>query len=131
MTTTPHEAIATTCREFGHDRTRLLDILEAVERRLGHVPEAAVDAIAGELGMPRVDVAGVVSFYSFLSAAPRGRVVIRLCDDVPDRLLGADGLPQDPSATSFRPPSTRARRGSAAWCARSASMRRRRIFAVC
>lgn len=90
MTTTPHEAIATTCREFGHDRTRLLDILEAVERRLGHVPEAAVDAIAGELGMPRVDVAGVVSFYSFLSAAPRGRVVIRLCDDVPDRMLGAE-----------------------------------------
>ena len=30
--------------------------------------------------MPRVEVEGVVSFYSFLSAAPEGRVVIRLCE---------------------------------------------------
>jgi len=83
-------AVATICETFGHDRTRLLDILRAVDRRLGCVHDAAVDAVASELRMPRVDVAGVVSFYSFLSTKPRGRVVIRLCDDVPDRMQGAD-----------------------------------------
>ncbi len=89
MTKTVQETVATTCARFGHDRTRLLDILHAVQLQLGQVDEATVDAIATELVVPRVDVAGVVSFYSFLSSRPRGRVVIRLCNDVPDRMLGA------------------------------------------
>ncbi len=90
MPTTAETAVATICESFGHDRTRLLDILLSVQSRLGCIGDAAVDALAAELGMPRVEVAGVVSFYSFLTAKPRGRVVIRLCDDVPDRMLGAD-----------------------------------------
>ncbi|MHC5002199.1 MAG: NADH-ubiquinone oxidoreductase-F iron-sulfur binding region domain-containing protein [Planctomycetota bacterium] len=32
----------------------------------------------------------VVSFYSFLSLEPRGRIVIRLCDDIVDRHAGFD-----------------------------------------
>ena len=90
MSITPEVTVATICEGFGRDRTRLLDILQSVQRQLGHVGEAAVDALAGELAMPRVDVAGVVSFYSFLSGKPRGRIVIRLCNDVPDRMLGSD-----------------------------------------
>jgi len=90
MLMTPEATVAAICEGFGHDRTRLLDILQSVQRQLGHVGEAAVDALAADLGIPRVDVAGVVSFYSFLSASPRGHIVIRLCDDVPDRMLGAD-----------------------------------------
>lgn len=90
MPNTAATTVASICETFGHDRTRLLDILRTVEREAGWVPDAVVDALASELGMPRVDVAGVVSFYSFLSTKPRGRVVIRLCDDVPDRLQGAE-----------------------------------------
>jgi [NiFe] hydrogenase diaphorase moiety large subunit len=90
MPSTTATAVATICETFGHDRTRLLDILQAVERQIGCVHDGAVDALAAELGMPRVDVAGTVSFYSFLTGEPRGRVVIRLCDDVPDRLQGAE-----------------------------------------
>ena len=40
--------------------------------------------------MKRVEVEGVVSFYAFLSEGPQGEVVIRLCDDVIDRMKGAD-----------------------------------------
>ncbi|MEO8195885.1 MAG: NAD(P)H-dependent oxidoreductase subunit E [Thermoanaerobaculia bacterium] len=90
MPTTAETAVATICASFGHDRARLLDILQSVQRQLGCVGDAAIDALAADLGMPRVDVAGVVSFYSFLTTKPRGRIVIRLCDDVPDRMLGAD-----------------------------------------
>ena len=90
MTITAEETVAAICEGFGHDGTRLLDILQAVQLRLGHVGDGAVDALAAELGLARVDVAGVVSFYSFLTGKRRGRIVIRLCDDVPDRMLGAD-----------------------------------------
>ena len=90
MAKTAENAVANVCARFGHDRKRLLDILHGVQRQLGRVDAATVDAIAAELMIPRVDVAGVVSFYSFFSDRPRGRVVIRLCNDVPDRMLGAD-----------------------------------------
>ncbi len=90
MSTPESRTVATLCEGFERDRTRLLDILLAVQKLLGRIDEPAIDQIAAELGIPRVEVAGVVSFYSFLSTEARGRVVIRLCDDVPDLMVGAD-----------------------------------------
>jgi [NiFe] hydrogenase diaphorase moiety large subunit len=78
------------CESFGNDATRLLDILLGVEAELGYVGSESVSLIAERLAVPRVEVEGVVSFYSFLHSEPRGRVVIRLCDDVIDRLRGAE-----------------------------------------
>jgi [NiFe] hydrogenase diaphorase moiety large subunit len=62
----------------GRDRTRLMDVVRDVQARYGGVPAEAIDRIAEELGVPRVDVEGVVTFYAFLSKEPRGRHVIRL-----------------------------------------------------
>ena len=79
------------CATFDNDRSRLLDIVLAVQEEVGHVSGEAMTEIAERLEMPRVEVEGVVSFYSFLSSEPGGRpagggppeaVVIRLCDDV-------------------------------------------------
>jgi [NiFe] hydrogenase diaphorase moiety large subunit len=89
MTQSAEQASAV-CAELGDDRARLLDVLLALRERLGCVDDVAIDTIAARLRLPRVDVAGVVSFYSFLGAEPRGRIVIRLCDDVPDRMAGAE-----------------------------------------
>ncbi|MCG3122912.1 MAG: NAD-reducing hydrogenase HoxS subunit alpha [Phycisphaerales bacterium] len=76
----------------GRERWRLMDIVRDVQERLGAVGPEAVDAIAGWLGIARVEVEGVVGFYSFLSSGQRGRVVIRLCDDVIDRMAGYDAV---------------------------------------
>ena len=51
-----------------------------------------MDAIHRELDISRLTVQGLVSFYSFLSEAPKGRIVIRLCDDVVDRLSGYERI---------------------------------------
>ena len=45
-------------------------------------------AHVGLPGAHRVQVEGVVSFYAFLTARATGKVVIRLCDDVIDRMKG-------------------------------------------
>ena len=78
------------CESFGKDPTRLLDILIAVEAEHGHVGSKAMDVIAETVGVARVQVEDAVSFYSFLHSEPRGKVVIRLCNDVIDTLRGAD-----------------------------------------
>jgi len=78
------------CRANGDDRTRMMDIVRAVQGRFGRVSGEAMDTIARQVGTHRVEVASVVSFYAFVSRRPQGRVVIRLCDDVIDRMSGAD-----------------------------------------
>jgi [NiFe] hydrogenase diaphorase moiety large subunit len=67
-----------------------MDVVRAVQARHGAVPAEAMDAIAATLKIHRVEVEAVVSFYAFLSEKPKGRIVIRLCNDVVDRMQGAD-----------------------------------------
>jgi len=74
------------CRKFGNDRTRMMDIVMAVQKKYSCVPSKAMDIIATELSSHRVEVEGVVSFYSFLSEKQKGKIVIRVCDDIIDRM---------------------------------------------
>ncbi|HID21930.1 MAG TPA: NADH:ubiquinone oxidoreductase, partial [Planctomycetaceae bacterium] len=81
-------AVQKICRDHGNDRSRMLDILRDVQKRLGYISDEAMDEVAEATGCARIDVESVVSFYAFLSDRPQGRIVIRLCDDVVDELKG-------------------------------------------
>jgi [NiFe] hydrogenase diaphorase moiety large subunit len=89
MSQTSDGPVAAVCQAYGNDRTRLLDIVLSVNEQQGCVDAEAIDEIATCLSMPRVDVEGAVSFYAFLDTKPRGRVTIRLCNDVIDELQGS------------------------------------------
>ncbi|MCP3978294.1 MAG: NADH:ubiquinone oxidoreductase [bacterium] len=89
MLTKSGPVVSEICASHGDDRSRLMDIAMAIQSRLGCVDAEAVDVIAERTGAPRVDVDGLVSFYGFLSSAPTGKVVIRLCNDVIDEMQGA------------------------------------------
>jgi [NiFe] hydrogenase diaphorase moiety large subunit len=78
MTSEAAGAIDGYIQAVGADRTRLLDIVEAVQHRFGYVSDDAVQAIAAGLGIHAVEVEDMVSFYSFLDREPRGRFRIRL-----------------------------------------------------
>jgi [NiFe] hydrogenase diaphorase moiety large subunit len=82
------------CEAHGRDATRLMDIARAIQAEEGCVCDRTMDIIAQELGIPRVDVASLVSFYSFLSTTPRGKVIIRLSDDIIDRMHGYERIKQ-------------------------------------
>ncbi|HPS80179.1 MAG TPA: NAD(P)H-dependent oxidoreductase subunit E, partial [Thermoanaerobaculaceae bacterium] len=77
------------CQAHGNDPTRMMDIVQAVQVRYGCVGDEAIDLIAAAVSTPRVRVASVVSFYAFFSTRPRGKVVIRLCNDIVDRMQGS------------------------------------------
>ena len=77
------------CKANGGDRTRLMDIVRAVQAKFGCVSGPAMEMIAQELKVHRVEVHGMVSFYSFLSEQPKGKVTIRLCNDLVDQMAGA------------------------------------------
>ncbi len=88
MSETLGAVIGQICEAFGNDRTRMMDIVRAVQERFGGVSSDAMDLIAAAVGCRRVEVEGVVTFYAFYSEKPKGKVVIRLCNDVVDRLMG-------------------------------------------
>ena len=90
MAETQESVIREICGRFGNDPTRVMDILLDAHRRLGSVPAEAVDAIARAVSLPRVEVESTLSFYAFFSPKPRGKFVIRLCNDIIDQMHGAD-----------------------------------------
>jgi [NiFe] hydrogenase diaphorase moiety large subunit len=80
------------CQRFGNDRTRMMDIVLSVQERLGCVSHEAMEVIARALDTHRVEVESVVTFYAFLSVAPQGKVVIRLCNDIVDWMKGYEDV---------------------------------------
>jgi [NiFe] hydrogenase diaphorase moiety large subunit len=75
--------------QFGADRSRLLDIVEQVQHRFGHIGDGAIQAISTLLGIHRVEIEDMVSFYAFFNREPRGRFRIRLSKTPISFLKGA------------------------------------------
>ena len=88
MSQTMEAAIREICQACGGDRARMMDVVRGVQDRFGCVSSEAMDLIAEALSCHRVEVESVVSFYSFLSSKAKGKVVIRLCDDIIDEMKG-------------------------------------------
>jgi len=85
FTPIPEGQIAVICETFGNDKHRMLDILREIQDRFQAISPATMDRVATHTGLTRIEVEGVASFYSFLSLTPKGKVSIRLCDDIVDR----------------------------------------------
>lgn len=57
----------------------LLPVLHEIQHEIGHIPPAAVPAIARALNLSRAEVHGVISFYTHFRTAPVGAHLIQLC----------------------------------------------------
>ncbi len=86
--------VKTVCEGFGNDRNRMMDIVRELQELLGCVSDDAMDLIAIQVKTHRVEVESVVSFYAFLSKNHKGKVVIRMCDDIIDRMFGFERIKQ-------------------------------------
>jgi len=76
----------------GHDGTHLVEILREAQEVLGWLAPTTLTAIAAGCGLPRAQVEGTASFYSFLRTVPRGRYRILWSNNITDRLQGSRDL---------------------------------------
>jgi NADH:ubiquinone oxidoreductase subunit F (NADH-binding)/NADH:ubiquinone oxidoreductase subunit E len=76
-------------------RELLVPFLQAVQRRLGYLPEEAIVAASVELGIPENEVHGTASFYPEFRQEPVGRFVIQICDSLPCEMGGCRLLLKD------------------------------------
>jgi NADH:ubiquinone oxidoreductase subunit E len=72
----------------GRDRTALMPVLQELNRSHSYLSEEAMVLVSKELSVPRSEVYGVATFYSFFSVEPRGKYVIRLCHTISCAIAG-------------------------------------------
>ncbi len=66
--------------EFGHQPSKLIPILQAVQEEYRYLPAEVLIFVATSLGLPPARVYGVASFYAHFTLVPKGKYVVRLCD---------------------------------------------------
>jgi [NiFe] hydrogenase diaphorase moiety large subunit len=94
MTTLSTAGVDDIVQSFGSDRTRLMDIVIAIQQRFGYVSDEAVQSLAAALGMHSVEIEEMVSFYAFFDREPRGRNRIRLSKTPVSFMKGAKAVAQ-------------------------------------
>ena len=86
------EQIELLVEAHGTGREALLPILQQIQIKYGHISEVAQQEIARLLDIHPVEVYSVISFYSFLSTAPKGRTIVRLCRTISCDMAGKDSV---------------------------------------
>ena len=75
----------------GRQRSAVMPLLDLAQRQNGGwLPDGAVEAIAGILGMAPIRVLEVATFYSMYKLAPVGKHRINVCTTTPCWLRGSD-----------------------------------------
>lgn len=76
----------------GRSRGHCIALLQAVHDRLGYLPEAAMGAIAGALGLSETNVFGVATFYNQFRFVPPGRHPIKVCMGTACHIKGGQAI---------------------------------------
>ena len=77
----------------GRQQSAVIPILwRAQEQCGGWLPQKAIEAVADLLGMAKIRVLEVATFYTMFNLAPVGRFHVQLCGTTPCMLRGAEDL---------------------------------------
>lgn len=75
-------------------RGGLIPVLQQIQEYYGYLPENALEAVAGALGVPLTEVYGVATFYKQFRLKPAGRFVIMVCDGTACHVNGSSDILQ-------------------------------------
>lgn len=82
------EGIREVLSQNGRDRSRLIPILQKVQRGFGYLPQIAMREVASHLGMTDVQVFGVASFYNHFRFTPLGKHPVQMCMGTACHMVG-------------------------------------------
>ena len=66
--------------QHGHNPSRLVPILQAVQEEYRYLPQEVLTYVATALGVSPARVYGVATFYAHFTIKPKGKHLVRLCD---------------------------------------------------
>lgn len=68
--------------ELEHPREMIIDVLRAIQKNHGWVPDEGVELTATILGLTLIEVEEVATFYDKIFRKPVGRYPIHICDSI-------------------------------------------------
>ena len=80
--------------KYPDKRSAVMPLLYIAQEEYGHLNSAAMNEIAGILGLEPTEVYSLVGFYSMYYDKPKGKFVVQVCNDLPCALRGADEFTQ-------------------------------------
>lgn len=85
--------------KYGAKREALIPILSEVNKALGFIPTEAFQEVQRQLNaeadpvyVSKSQLFGLASFYDMLSTKPRGRHVIKFCENAPCHVVGGKAV---------------------------------------
>jgi len=76
----------------GFESSLVLPCLRRIQEDRGFVADADIDGLAGYLGVPRIQIEEVLSYYTQFRRAPIGRWHLQACRNLSCTMRGADGV---------------------------------------
>ncbi len=67
------------CDRYAEETTPLMMILSDIQKEYGYIPLEVQEIVSARTGISVAEIYGVVTFYSFFSLKPKGKVVIGCC----------------------------------------------------
>ncbi|KAK0404158.1 hypothetical protein QR680_017316 [Steinernema hermaphroditum] len=76
----------------GHKAGAVMPVLDLAQRQHGWLPISAMHEVARILGMPRMRVYEVATFYTMFNRQPVGKYFLQVCATTPCMLRGAEDI---------------------------------------
>ena len=72
----------------------VIPVLQEIQEAYGHVPPAAIERIAENMGVPASEIFGIVTFYAQFRLQPVGKNLVKVCHGTACHLNGAEKISQ-------------------------------------
>lgn len=76
----------------GLESSLVLPCVRRIQEEHGHVRDSDIDALASYLGVPRIQIEEVLSYYTMFRRKPIGRWHLQVCRNVSCSMRGSEGL---------------------------------------
>ena len=84
------EQIKTDLAKIGNDRSKLIPILQSVQKKLAYLPAEAIHLVADHLDISSSEVYGVATFYNQFRFNPPGKNPVKVCLGTACHVKGGD-----------------------------------------
>jgi len=91
------EVVQEAIEKHGYGRDAFIPILSEINHELGYIPAEAIREVKVQINhdgsfVSQGQLFGLASFYDMLSTQPRGRHVIKFCENAPCHVVGGKAI---------------------------------------
>ena len=87
-----YEKVKAIVDRYGGKHDSVIAILQDVQSEYNYLPEHALRAVAGQLGLPLIQICGVATFFKAFSLKPRGEHTVTVCLGTACHVRGAPAV---------------------------------------